>query len=145
MKNFFLAVVVLALLLAGAVWWSNSLSSSANPDDSSVLSRSGIHWHPFLSIIVNGESVPIPANVGITGVVTHPADIHTHDGTGKLHIELDGRVTEDDTRLGNFFRTWGKDFMEFGSQVIMTVNGEGNTELENYPMKDGDLIELRYE
>ena len=35
--------------------------------------------------------------------------------------------------------------MEFGSKVIMTVNGEENFEFENYQMRDGDKIELRYE
>ena len=40
---------------------------------------------------------------------------------------------------------WGKDFMKLGSTVKMTVNGEEKAELQNYIMKDGDKIELRYE
>ena len=33
----------------------------------------------------------------------------------------------------------------FGTNMRMTVNGIENTEYENYQMKDGDTIELRYE
>lgn len=35
--------------------------------------------------------------------------------------------------------------MSFGSTVKMTVNGQENTELDNYPMQNGDKIKLEYE
>ena len=48
-------------------------------------------------------------------------------------------------KLGRFFEVWGKDFIELGPTVKMTVNGEENTELENYVMQDKDKIELRFD
>jgi len=47
--------------------------------------------------------------------------------------------------LENFFRNWGKDMRSFGANMRMTVNGVENTEFENYMMRDGDKIELRYD
>ena len=54
-------------------------------------------------------------------------------------------MTKDDVKLGNFFRIWGKDIRSFGDGMTMTVNGEANTEFDNYQMRDKDKIELRYE
>jgi hypothetical protein len=102
----------------------------------------GIHTHPELKIFVKGEQIEIPQNVGI-GAVHQP--MHTHDDAPIIHLEYPARVTREDTRLGKFFAVWGKDFREFGQNVTMTVNGEPNTEYENYEMKDGDKIELHYE
>ena len=63
-------------------------------------------------------------------------------------------MREDDTRLDNFFKVWGKEFssnqiFEYTNgpegNISMTVNGELNTEYENYEMKDGDKIVIQYE
>ena len=71
-----------------------------------------------------------------------------------MHIEAQGVVTKDDTRLGRFFQVWGKDFNlttimdkknDQGGTVKMLVNGKENAEFENYLMKDGDKIEISYE
>ena len=69
-------------------------------------------------------------------------------------MEFSGVVTKEDTRLGNFFKTWGKEFsstqiFEYKnsseSAVIIFVNGKENLDFENYLMRDGDKIEIRYE
>ena len=138
MKNFFVISSIVLMALVGSIWWSKSLSSN-NP---SVISRSGIHWHPELVIYVKGEKIEIPKGVGLAGVHN---SIHTHEDLPIIHLEFNGLVKEDDVKLGHFFTVWGKNFMEFGSQVTMTVNGQENTEFENYHMRDGDKIELRYE
>lgn len=150
MKKVFIVGAIVILLLLGASWWSKSLQSS-DPD---ILSARGLHWHPQLTIYVNGEKRDILANIGIgsqyASMPTFDSSMrmtamHTHEDMPIIHLEFSGAVRRDDTKLGNFFRIWGKDFMEFGSSVSMTVNGEESTELENYEMKDGDKIELRYE
>lgn len=130
--------VVAAVLLAGGAWWSQSLTAK----DPSVVSTDGIHWHPELEIYARGERVAIPENVGLLGA---HSPIHTHDDLPIIHMEFATAVMREDTELGNFFRVWGKDFMEFGSEVTMTVNGEVNTEFASYQVHDGDRIELRYE
>ena len=138
MKNFISIAVAAVLLFLGAIWWSNSLSS----DDLSIITQSGLHWHPLLEIYVKGEKIEIPQNIGLAGV---HSPIHTHDDLPIIHMEFSGKVTEEDTKLGNFFKVWGKEFLSFGERVTMTVNGQENTEFEDYQMHDGDKIEIRYE
>ena len=138
MKKFLIIAGLTVALLVGAVWWSKSLQSN-DPD---TISRTGIHWHPELAIYVKGEKQEIPVNLGI-GAVHNP--MHTHDSSGIIHLEFQGVVRKDDLKLDSFFGLWGKDFIEFGSSVQMTVNGAENVEFQNYVMKDGDKIELRYE
>jgi len=147
MKKFWMVIIVAVVVLLGGVWWSNSLSSN----DPNLVSSNGVHWHPHLEIYIKGEQQEIPHNIGLTGV---HSPMHTHDDTPIVHMEFGGVVMEDDTRLGNFFRIWGK---EFNSQqildyyngpdgtVYMFVNGEENAEFENYHMQDDDKIEIRYE
>ena len=121
---------------------------------SEVITRSGLHWHPNISITIKGKKVKIPANIGI-GAVHSP--MHTHESDGTIHSEFSGVVRENDMRVGSFFDGWGKDFSadsimgnmvegDGGTGTIrMMVNGEENTEFENYMMKDGDKIEIIYE
>jgi len=47
--------------------------------------------------------------------------------------------------LSDFFAVWGKDMRSFGKNMKMTVNGQENTEYENYLMNDHDQIELIFE
>jgi hypothetical protein len=150
MKNIFIIGGLTVLLLIGGVWWSNSLQKS-DPD---IISTRGVHWHPQLTIYVNGEKQDIPANIGIgTQYASMPTfdtsmrmtAIHTHEPDGTIHLEFPGHVTREDTTLGNFFRIWGKDINSFGVNMKMTVNGEENIEYEDYVMQDKDKIELRYE
>ena len=138
MRNFISIAVAAVLLFSGAIWWSKSLSS----DDLSVIARSGLHWHPLLEIYVEGEKIEIPQNIGLVGVHN---PIHTHDDLPIIHMEFSGKVTEEDIKLENLFKVWGKEFLSFGERVTMTVNGQENTEFEDYQMHDGDKIEIRYE
>ena len=138
MKSILSIIGVVVILMVGGAWWSKSLQSK----DPEGVATNGIHWHPKLMIYVKGEPFNIPSNIGLAG--THQP-IHTHDDLPIIHLEFGGRVTKSDVQLGKFFRSWGKDFTELGKTVRMTVNGEENTEFENYEMKDGDNIELRYE
>ena len=151
MKNVVAAGVVVTALVVGGVWWSKSLQSKA-PD---VVARNGIHWHPELSIIIKGEKQVIPANIGIGAkYVSYPTfdprmgmtAIHTHDDANKgiIHFEFSGIVRSKDITLGQFLKIWDKNIDSFGSNVQMTVNGEPNTELGDYVMRDGDKIELLY-
>ena len=115
-----------------------------NSNNSDIISRNGIHWHPELSIYVKGEKQEIPANIGI-GSIHQP--IHTHDDSEKgiLHMEFEGLVRKQETTFGQFLKNWGKDINSFGDIIKMTVNGVENNEHENYLMQDKDKIELFYE
>ena len=116
--------------------------------ENDIVSRNGFHWHPELTIYIKGVKQEIPANIGLPagmGAVHQP--IHTHDdsGQGIVHMEFEGLVQKRDTTLGQFFKNWGKDMRSFGANMKMTVNGQENTEYENYIMQDKDKIELYYE
>lgn len=130
----------LLIVLGLASWMSSTEKREVASGD--LISQRGIHWHPEVTIYVKGVKQEIPANIGLTGT---EMGVHTHDGTGVIHLELQGIVRKNDTVLEQFFKNWGKDFRSFGSTVKMTVNGKENTELENYAMKDEDKIDLRYE
>ena len=55
--------------------------------------------------------------------------------------------------IGAFFVIWGEQFDDThilnkvandDNEVVMFVNGQQNSDYENYVMKDGDVIEIEY-
>jgi hypothetical protein len=62
------------------------------------------HVHAHLQIVYEGQSVAVPANIGIDDN-TCVYYLHTHDTSGELHIE--SPVARKFT-LGNFFDIWGQ-------------------------------------
>lgn len=145
-----IGALAVALLFAGTMW---SRSLSAN--DPTIIATSGIHWHPRLTITVQGEEVSIPTDIGVgLAYANRPSygdggmamtAIHTHDDVPVIHLEFSGLVRKEDVTLERFFEVWGRDMRSFGEKMRMTVNGAENTEFGNYLMQDGDRIELRYE
>ena len=138
MKKILIFGGLIVVLIVGGSWWSRTAPSN-DPD---LISRTGIHWHPTLEILVGEEEVSLPAGIGLVG---GHSSVHTHEDVPTMHYELSGRVTKNDIQLQRFFDTWGKDIQEFGQNVVMTVNGKINTELGEYEVEDGDAILLRYE
>jgi hypothetical protein len=145
------------VIIAGGVFLFSKLnltSGNSLAQESEIVSKTGLHWHPKLSIYINGQKQELTEAIGL-GAVHQP--LHTHEEDykdGVIHMEMQGVVTKDDTKLGNFFRIWGKEFSSTqifehtngdGKTVKMTVNGQENTDYENYKMRDGDIIEIRYE
>lgn len=142
-------------ILVGAVFWLSSSSNvkSSIPKDQ-IVAENGIHWHPRLLITIKGQKQEIPANIGIGAI---HQKIHTHpedNKEGVIHMEMQGIVTKDDTKLGNFFKIWGKEFNSTqifdrkngkDGKVKMLVNGKENNSFEDYQMRDKDLIEIIYE
>jgi len=65
------------------------------------------HIHSHLSIIVNGEAQAIAANTGIIDTASLDCHyyIHTHDRSGKLHVEAPAAGT---FTLGQYFAIWGQ-------------------------------------
>lgn len=146
-----IALATIVILVGGVTLLSLQQAKEASIPEGDVVSRSGIHWHPHLSISIKGKQQEIPANFGIGGV---HLPIHTHDSSGTLHLEMGGVVTRDKIKLGNFFQLWNKQFNSScifdkcsgeEGKVKMLVNGKENKDFENYLMKDKDGIEIRYE
>jgi hypothetical protein len=68
-----------------------------------MLSREGSveHIHAHLDVRINGQSVEVPAMIGIDRRGISP--VHTHDSTGVIHIES---PVEQTFTLGEFFTEW---------------------------------------
>lgn len=140
------------VVIVGGIFLLSAGQKEINTVD--VISKNGLHWHPRLSIFAKGEQKLLDDGIGL-GAVHQPMHTHTEDfKEGVMHMEMSGIVSKDDTKLAKFFQVWGK---KFNSQCIldqcatesgklkMTVNGQESAEYENYLMKDGDKIEIRYE
>jgi len=150
-KKLLIIALVIGIVLVGGYFIFSNVDFE-QIDESQIISRSGVHWHPDLSVYINGEPQTIPANLGMTG--RRHADMHTHDTTGEIHIEPSGVVTFESITAGKFFEIWGEEFNSqcilgncngSDGQVKMLVNGKENLEFENYSMKDKDRIEIRFE
>jgi hypothetical protein len=64
------------------------------------------HVHSHLSIFLNGEALAVPGEIGIIdGATSCYYSIHTHDMSGKLHVEAAAPAT---FTLGQFFALWGE-------------------------------------
>ena len=64
------------------------------------------HIHTQLQLFNRGRAVPIPAQIGIPQSGTCLYWLHTHDGSGFIHMESPVRRT---FTLGQFFDVWGPD------------------------------------
>src|SRR3989344_5839890 len=129
MNKAVIGILILLVLLGGASIWSRK----SQTNDPEVVASNGIHWHPELEIYVKGERIEIPNNLGVgrenANLPTYSptmgmTQIHTHTDPPIIHLEFEGKVTREETRLKHLFSIWQKDFMEFGTTVSMTVNGE---------------------
>ena len=140
-------VIVISLLVVGAIvgsgYYLQKLDLGGVKDDTTYVSKKGLHWHPEISIYIKGVKIDLPANLGVKALSMAP--VHTHEPDGVIHLEFMGLVRTSDIMLGQFFKSWGKDMRSFGTNMKMTVNGKVNTELENYYMKDKDKIVLTFD
>ena len=66
------------------------------------------HVHTHVSIFLNGEALSVPSDVGIVPAAPQGRcfySIHTHDKSGKIHIEAAAPGT---FTLGQLFAIWGQ-------------------------------------
>ncbi len=67
------------------------------------------HVHAHLSIFLNGDQLILPMQIGIprdaTGGNKCFYSLHTHDGSGEIHIEAPAAAT---FTLGQLFDVWGQ-------------------------------------
>jgi hypothetical protein len=94
------------------------------------------HAHAFLGIYLNGELLAVPNNVGIVTRTPDPRcyyAIHTHDASGKIHVEAaaQGMFT-----LGQLFNIWG--------QPLSSTNVAGLTgnPVEVFVVENGAVTEV---
>ena len=76
------------------------------------------HFHAHLDVVVNGQPVPVPADLGVDSSTGAMWALHTHDPTGLVHVESSdpaGRFT-----LGQLFDEWNValDATRFGALSV---------------------------
>ena len=108
------------------------------------------HFHPRLSVYVNGKPITVPANIGIDPKVDgmQMAGLHTHDDSGTIHVEGLQHAT-----LGQFMTIWGVALsaQRLGSNrangkvgVRMWVDGKPSEAFGALALSDGQKIVLSY-
>jgi len=98
------------------------------------------HYHPILSITVDGEKEGVPSNVGVSTACLSEA--HTHDSTGVLHFEsADANAT---FTVADFFAVWGESLEREGYTLTATINGEEVADVSTTVLSDGDQVALNY-
>jgi hypothetical protein len=66
------------------------------------------HVHTHVSVFLNGEALAIPPDIGIvpqTAGGNCYYNVHTHDRSGKIHVEAEAPGT---FTLGQLFAIWGQ-------------------------------------
>jgi len=114
------------------------------------------HYHATIRISVLNEDITVPDDVGLNDQGCSMRPLHTHDSTGKIHLEFKEEGVE--APLEAFFDIWGKHMDSTGfdehridgsHEFLMFVTEDGGertqvTSFEEHIVKDGQLIELVY-
>jgi hypothetical protein len=107
-----------------------------------------MHIHPHLNILVDGQPQLIPANIGIRRN-GDALPIHTHDETGKLHVES---PILHDYQLQDFFTIWGQPFSpqqvvgfhaDATHTITVIVDGRPSTAFGSLILRDREDIVIR--
>ncbi|HEY1074322.1 MAG TPA: hypothetical protein VGE59_01310 [Patescibacteria group bacterium] len=141
-------IIAVGIVFAVAVNDSSKEASIAPRDKCVEHAGLGMHIHPELEIRLEGQTVALPANIGVTSSCMHP--LHTHDDSGKVHVEYPQKR---DFQLGDFFAVWNQPFSK--SEILdkkvdethtltVTVDGALNEEYEKLVLKDGQKIVIDY-
>ena len=147
---------------------TESLSSTADSPDALALDcvQHGPldrHDHVTLQVFIDGSQNTVDSNIGVqtdvcNGDENYMHTIHTHDDSGRLHIELN---EAGDVPLGVFFDIWGVHFNETGifdyrvnstHEMVMYVHASGDsatvenrvTSFDDYLLQNGEVIEVHY-
>ncbi len=111
-------VIIVILVIGGGVWWFTSRPKITSAEQAAKDAKrvhdlalscttdaaTTFHIHSHLSITMNGQDRPIPADTGVTADCLHP--LHTHDATSIIHIES---PRKEDFTLGDFMDVWKED------------------------------------
>jgi hypothetical protein len=158
------AAIVVGIMLNNKNVQANNASSSKNAaiasdnpaypvvDDIACQTseRLDYHVHAHLSMYVNGQSVSLPANIGLASDKSCIYWLHTHQTDGVIHIES---PNANKYSLGTFLKLWKDYFSSLGypSQLNSTdgwqvyVNGKpSNGDFHNLRLDAHQLITLAY-
>ncbi len=139
-------ILVLTLVILASVGVASAASQFA------AMNTMRMHWHPVLTIIMNGSPVTVPAQIGIDQSLwkDHSLDqygigmspLHTHDTTGTIHVESN---TVRDFTLHEFLAIWGQpsDGSAINGHPVTSLTLDGIQEASptsDVVLKDGEKI-----
>ena len=78
------------------------------------------HIHAHLDVLVDGQAMPVPADIGIDVHRRTISPLHTHDVSGVLHIESPAKRQ---FSLGEFFSEWQVSLSEDNIGGLRTGGG----------------------
>lgn len=108
------------------------------------------HVHALLSVYVDGEQVPVPANIGIDQQARYLSPLHTHTPDGVIHFEADDPAP---FTLAQVFKVWGVAFApdrlggltnQGAKTVQVYVDGRRIENPLGYELKDQDNVVVAY-
>lgn len=94
------------------------------------------HYHAHLDVLVNGEPVAVPANIGVDATSGAMSFLHTHTPDGIVHIEA-GRPGQPFT-LGQLFTQWNVRLSATQVGALKTTDGNRLTLYVNGKKVAGD-------
>lgn len=103
------------------------------------LTSEDFHLHPHLTVLLDGEDVPIPANIGVSPDCIQ--ELHTHESDGIIHVESD---MDKGYTFADFLGLLGLPIDQAGFVTRLTVDGEFNDNDPNFLLEDGQEIVLEY-
>ena len=146
---------IVTIVVLGIVIFFMMLPKNATPQPQQPYSKGQVHWHASLKVFLCGEEKLMPAPIG-----------ESHLGLPLLHTHADRRVhiegtvwRSEDILLGKYMEVIGQNFKDdellekkngdvcngTPGKVKLFANGEENSLLTKYVIKDGDKYGLRFE
>ncbi len=105
------------------------------------------HAHVLLSVYVDGQQVPVPADIGFYESGAH-SSLHTHTPDGVIHMEADDPYPY---TLAHIMTTWG---VPFGENILGDYTATGDKSVHVYingkpasrdsELVDGDNVVVAY-
>ena len=142
---------------------NESADAAAQPSEPAAAPRSeqcldshnslAMHIHPRVELVIDGQNIDVPDDLGIdtSACVQAMHLLHTHDATGKLHIE--GYETFSPTAQ-LIFEVWNISFPEDDTlqplfdepaRVSITVNGVATEAAwHDIELKDGETLRIEH-
>ena len=133
----------ISLMIAPKLPVYNSSTNSVPHDSMGMM-----HIHPHISLVIDGKSTVVPANIGIDSSMwnihtldsygmTGMAPLHTHKDDGLIHVES---YKDRDYTLGELLDIWGIHLD--GYNVKVTVDGNPISDYRNHVFMDGEQIAM---
>jgi len=115
----------------------------------------GVHWHPHLSVTLNGSPYTVPKDIGIDPSLwkDHSLDqygigmapLHTHDTSGTIHVEAN--TSHHDFTLHEFLAIWGQpsDGSAINGKAVVSLTIDGQAQAsptQDFVLKDKQQIRM---